>query len=434
LLSGSIELVVRLDFVVYWLSMRVIADLHIHSRFSRSCSKDLTLPNIGLYGVRKGIQYIGTGDALHPVWRREIGDLLEEREGAFYLKNSDCPTAFCLTTEVSCIYKRGDKTRRVHHVLLFPDLITLDKVTQALSDRGFNLKSDGRPIMGLDSELLLKMLLDIDERILLIPAHIWTPWFAVFGSKSGFDSLEECFGDYAQYIYALETGLSSDPLMNWRISALDKIFLVSNSDAHSCENLGREANVFEMDKPSYHELRRILLEHDQSKFIETIEFFPEEGKYHADGHADCGYWCAPDATKKNKGLCPKCGRPLTVGVLSRVSDLADRPPNPDRPPGAVPFKSIVPLKELVAQCRGKSKASKVVQREVEKMMSLASEFAILLDLDAQALASVAEPDIARAVLMMRQGKVDTRPGYDGVYGEIKVDVGSGGLKQSGLFE
>lgn len=434
MLPGLIEFVVWLDCVVYWQSMRVIADLHIHSRFSRSCSKDLTLPNIGLYGVRKGIQYIGTGDALHPVWRREIGDLLEEREGAFYLKNSDCPTAFCLTTEVSCIYKRGDKTRRVHHVLLFPDLITLDKVTQALSDRGFNLKSDGRPIMGLDSELLLKMLLDIDERILLIPAHIWTPWFAVFGSKSGFDSLEECFGDYAQYIYALETGLSSDPLMNWRISALDKIFLVSNSDAHSCENLGREANVFEMDKPSYHELRRILLEHDQSKFIETIEFFPEEGKYHADGHADCGFWCAPDATKKNKGLCPKCGRPLTVGVLSRVSDLADRPPNPDRPPGAVPFKSIVPLKELVAQCRGKSKAGKVVQREVEKMMSLASEFAILLDLDAQALASVAEPDIARAVLMMRQGKVDTRPGYDGVYGEIKVDVGSGGLKQSGLFE
>lgn len=413
--------------------MRVIADLHIHSRFSRSCSKDLTLSNIGKYGVRKGIQYIGTGDALHPVWRKEIGEQLEDRGGALYLKNSDCPTAFCLTAEISCIYKRGDKTRRVHHVLLFPDLPALDKVITAFSDRGINLKSDGRPIMGLDSELLLKMLLDIDDDILLIPAHIWTPWFAVFGSKSGFDSLEECFGDYAKYIYAVETGLSSDPPMNWRISTLDNLFLVSNSDAHSCENLGREANIFDMPAPNYQELKRILKEHDTDKFLETVEFFPEEGKYHADGHADCGFWCEPDMTKKNKGLCPKCGRPLTVGVLSRVSDLADRPANPERPVRAVPFKSIVPLKELVAQCRGKGKTSKIVQREVEKMMNFASEFAILLDLSAQELASVAEPDVAEAVWLMRQGKVYTRPGYDGVYGEIKVNTLSKKSMQTRLF-
>lgn len=383
--------------------------------------------------MRKGMQYIGTGDALHPVWRKEIGDQLEDRSGALYLKNSDCPTAFCLTTEVSCIYKRADKTRRVHHVLLFPSLSVLDKVIRAFNDRGINLKSDGRPIMGLDSELLLKMLLDIDESILLIPAHIWTPWFAVFGSKSGFDALEECFGNYAKYIYAVETGLSSDPLMNWRVSALDKLFLVSNSDAHSCDNLGREANVFDMPAPNYKELKRILKEHDTHKFLQTIEFFPEEGKYHADGHADCGFWCEPDMTKKYHGLCPKCGRPLTVGVLSRVSDLADRSAHPERPEGAVPFKGIVPLKELVAQCRGKGKTSKTVQREVEKMMGHASELAILLDLSAEELSSMSEPDVAEAVLLMREGKVDTRPGYDGVYGEIKVNMHSKRSIQTGMF-
>lgn len=400
--------------------MRIIADLHIHSRFARACSKSLTIPTIAKACERKGIQWVATGDALHPAWREEIGQTLEERDGAFYLRDNSSPTAFCLSTEVSCIYKRGDKTRRLHHVILFPDLKTLDQTIKVLSDRGFNLKSDGRPIMGLDSEELLKLLLDIDERILLIPAHAWTPWFAIFGSKSGFDSLEECFGENSKYIYAIETGLSSDPPMNWRISALDRLFLVSNSDAHSCENLGREANVFEMAKPSYAELRRILVEHDTSKFLETFEFFPEEGMYHVDGHADCKFYCDPEKTKKLGGRCPVCGKPLTIGVLARVNELADRPPMPPKPPNSAPFRSLVPLRELIADVFGKGKTSKCVQREHEQMLQHASEFAILLDLEKKELATFCKPEISQSILSMRKGEVEIRPGYDGVYGEVHV--------------
>lgn len=414
--------------------MRIIADLHIHSRFSRACSKSLTLPTIAKFSEKKGIQWVATGDALHPVWRKEIGDLLEERDGALYLKDNSSPTAFCLSTEVSCIYKRGDKTRRLHHVILFPDLASLDKVTQVLDGRGFNLKSDGRPIMGLDSEELLKILLDVDPRIFLIPAHAWTPWFAIFGSKSGFDSLEECFGDHAKYIYAIETGLSSDPPMNWRVSALDRLFLVSNSDAHSCENLGREANVFEMDKPDYAELRRILVEHDNSKFIETLEFFPEEGMYHVDGHADCKFYCEPEKTKKLGGRCPNCGKLLTVGVLSRVNDLADRPNGVTQPPKGANYRSLVPLRELIADVAGKGKATKTVVEEYDAMLGKASEFAYLLDLNEKELSEKCRPEIAQAILRMRKGEVDIRPGYDGVYGEVHIkDVSSLRPKQTSLL-
>lgn len=349
--------------------MRIIADLHIHSKYSRSCSNDLTLPNIAKTCENKGINFVATADALHPLWRAHIKENLEDRDGAFYLKNSKSPTAFCLSTEVACIYKKNEKCRRLHHVILFPDLHSLDKVVKVLTNKGFNLKSDGRPILGLDSEDLIKILLDADERILLIPAHVWTPWFAVFGSKSGFDSLEECFGDYTKYIYAIETGLSSDPPMNWRISALDRYFLVSNSDAHSSDNLGREANVFVMDKPSYSELYRILKEHDKKSFIETIEFFPEEGKYHADGHADCGFWCEPEKTKQLGGRCPKCGKLLTIGVLSRALDLSDRGANPKKPAEASTFRHIIPLKELIADYAGKGKKSKCVIQRYDKLIA-----------------------------------------------------------------
>ncbi|MDD2731191.1 MAG: endonuclease Q family protein, partial [Candidatus Portnoybacteria bacterium] len=375
-----------------------------------------------------------TGDALHPVWRREIGELLEDRGGALYLKDNSSPTAFCLSTEVSCIYKRGDKTRRLHHVILFPDLASLDKVIQVLDGRGFNLKSDGRPIMGLDSEELLKILLDIDPRILLIPAHAWTPWFAIFGSKSGFDSLEECFGENSKYIYAIETGLSSDPPMNWRVSALDRLFLISNSDAHSNENLGREANVFEMEKPDFAELRRILVKHDNSKFLETLEFFPEEGMYHVDGHADCKFYCEPEKTKKLGGRCPNCGKLLTVGVLSRVNDLADRPVNPPKPPKAAAYRSLVPLRELIAEALGKSKTSKTVQAEYEAMLGKASEFAYLMDLSEQELSEKCRPEVALAVSKMRRREVEIQPGYDGIYGKVRVrDASSLRPKQSSLL-
>jgi len=400
--------------------MKIIADLHIHSRFSRSCSKDLTLPNIAKACERKGINYVATGDALHPIWRNEIADQLELRDDAYYLKDGSSAVSFCLATEVSCIYKRHDKTRRVHLVILFPDLAAVDGVIRALEGRGVNLKSDGRPIMGLDSEVLLKMLLDIDPRILLVPAHAWTPWFALFGSKSGFDKFEDCFGDLSEHIYAIETGLSSDPPMNWRVSALDRLFLISNSDAHSCENLGREANVFEMVRPAYAELRRILMEHDTEKFIETLEFFPEEGKYHVDGHAACDFWCDPGQTRKLGGMCPKCGKQLTVGVLSRVQDLADREVDPRRPERAVPFRHIIPLKELLADCLGKGKTSKVVQKEYDRLVACASEFAILLDLNENELSACAKPEVAAGILRMRSGQVDIRPGYDGIFGQVKI--------------
>jgi len=414
--------------------MRIISDLHIHSRFSRSCSKDLTLPNIAKACEKKGIDFITTADALHPGWRNEIGEQLEERDGAYYLKDGSSKTAFCLGTEVSCIYKRGGKARRLHHILLFPDLKTLDKVISQLEQSGYNLKSDGRPIMGLDSELLLKMILDIDERNLLIPAHAWTPWFAIFGSKSGFDSIEECFGDYTKYIYAIETGLSSDPPMNWRLKELDDIFLVSNSDAHSCENLGREANVFEMDAPSYSELRRILVEHDNEKFIKTIEFFPEEGKYHVDGHADCGFYCEPEKTKKLGGRCPKCGKLLTVGVLSRIEELSNREMNPSKPERAVPFEYIIPLKELISEHLGKGKKSKAVCVMYGEMIKNASEFKILLDLNAIELEKIMPKVLVDGILDMRSGKVVVTPGYDGVFGKISVKgIGQSRSKQENLF-
>ncbi|MDF1497559.1 MAG: endonuclease Q family protein [Patescibacteria group bacterium] len=413
--------------------MRIIADLHLHSRFSRSCSKDLTISNIAKACELKGINMVGTADALHPEWRKEIGELLELRDGAYYLKDGSSKTAFILSTEVACIYKRHDKVRRLHHVLYFPDLEAVDKTITALNERGRNLRSDGRPILGMDSEDLLKMLLEIDERILLVPAHAWTPWFAIFGSKSGFDSIEECFGDYSKYIYAIETGLSSDPVMNWRISALDNVFLISNSDAHSCNNLGREANVFEMEKPSYDEFRRILIEHDLSKFLETIEFFPEEGKYHADGCAGCKFWCEPEKSKKLAGRCPKCGKLLTIGVLSRVSDLADRDPNPTKPISAVPFRHVVPLKELIADSFGKRPQAKAVILEYERMVSLAGEFAILLDMAEKELLELTSPEIATGILRMRTGNVCVRPGYDGIYGEIHVYADEDRSKQVGLF-
>lgn len=414
--------------------MRIVTDLHIHSRWSRSCSKELTLPNIAKACERKGIQLVGTADALHPAWRASIGqDLSEAGEGVFALRDGSSPTRFILSTEISCIYKRGGKVRRLHHVVLFPSLSALDKLIASLTDRGCNLKSDGRPIIGLDSEELLKLVLDADERCLLIPAHAWTPWFSIFGSKSGFDSIQECFGDMSKHIFAIETGLSSDPSMNWRLSALDKVFLVSNSDAHSLDNLGREANVFEMAQPSYLELRRILCEHDVPKFLETYEFFPEEGKYHADGHRDCGFWCDPAETKRLKSACPKCGKPLTVGVLYRVDELADRQPGPSRPAGAPPYRSIVPLAEVIGEALGLGKASKRVKTVLDGFLQAGgTEFHVLLEMPPQELLKAGPPEVAAAIQNMRAGQVEIRPGYDGEFGKVKIS-GVMKKKQTELF-
>lgn len=404
--------------------MRCITDIHLHSKWSRACSKNLTIPNIAKACEQKGIDLVGTSDALHPAWRKEIEELLEDAgEGTFVLKDGSSKTHFLLSTEISCIYSRAGRVRRVHHIALFPTLKALDGFISALTTRGCNLKSDGRPIIGLDSEELLKILLEVDETCLLIPAHAWTPWFSVFGSKSGFDAISECFGSLSNHIYAIETGLSSNPLMNRRISQLDSLFLLSNSDAHSCENIGREATVFEMPRPSYTELYRILSTHDAKKCIETIEFFPEEGKYFADGHALCQFWCDPAQAKQLGGVCPKCHKQLTIGVLHRVHELADRSVENAEKNSTNFFRSIIPLAELISIVIGKNKKTKAVEKILASIYeSHMSEFAILLDASLQELKRIAPENIAHAIIAVRSGKVDARPGYDGVFGTFKIKV------------
>jgi uncharacterized protein (TIGR00375 family) len=401
--------------------MRIITDFHLHSKWSRACSKDLTIPNIAAACERKGIQFVGTSDFTHPAWRKEIGSALEPVGGhAFKLKDGNSPTRFLLSTELSCIYKRDGKVRRVHHLVLLPSFEAVDRLIASLEQRGCNLKADGRPILGLDSEELLNLVLDADPKGLLIPAHAWTPWFAVFGSQSGFDSLEACFGDMTKYVPAIETGLSSDPKMNWRLKDLDNVFLVSNSDAHSLDKLGREANVFDMAAPSYDELWRILVDKDKNKFLETIEFFPEEGKYHADGHRACHFYSEPKETKKLKGICPVCGKPLTIGVLHRVDDLADREEGKESPL-AVPYRSIVPLTELIGSVLEVGPASKKVKKIYDSLVADGrTEFGVLLDEPASELSRLVETDMVEAILAMRKGHMDIRPGYDGEYGVVKV--------------
>ena len=438
--------------------MRYIADLHIHSRFSRACSPELTLPNIEKWCRIKGINIIGTGDFTHPQWFKEMREQLEESEcdGLYRLKpNFQFPISnfqknakyqipnsktvfFICSTELSCIYSRGGRGRRVHHVVLAPSLEVVDKIIKELEKRGKNLKSDGRPILGIDSEELLKMLLEIDERILLIPAHAWTPWFAIFGSESGFDSIEECFGKMSKHIYAIETGLSSDPAMNWRLSALDKITLISNSDAHSLPNLGREVNVFETkEKISYDWLASVFKNKDQKQFKYTIEFFPEEGKYHFDGHRLCGVRLSPKETKKNKGLCPVCKKPVTVGAMNRIDGLANREEGlmPDR---SIPYKSLVPLEKIIAEAFGVKSNTKGVKAEYEKLTQQGgSEFGVLLDRSEEELMKMTEPRIVEAISRVRAGKLLILPGYDGEYGTVKVFTDEEqkrfGKKQSALF-
>ena len=364
---------------------------------------------------------LGTADFTHPKWFAEIKDKLEEAEqGMFKLKGSNSKMRYMLTSEVAQIYKKDGAVRRIHNIILVPTVADVEAIIKALEDRGCNLSADGRPILGIESEELMKILIGIDEKIMLIPAHAWTPWFSVFGSKSGFNSLDACYGSMAKYIYAIETGLSSDPLMNRSLSALDNLMLVSNSDAHSPRNFGREANVFEMDedKITYDEFLRIFKERDTSKFKYTIEFYPEEGKYHVDGHSDCEFFCEPAETKRLGGRCPKCGKKLTVGVLSRVEELGDRKPSESVRQS---FKSIVPLEIIIAESLGLAgTASKKVQAMYEKLnKELGSEFAILLDVPIDEIKRV-DPTGAEAIDRVRQGKLNIRPGYDGVYGQVHI--------------
>ena len=402
--------------------MRYIADLHIHSKYSRACSKDLDLPHINQWAKIKGIDIVGTGDFTHPYWLKHLKEsLIEAKPGLFKLRNNPESAFFMLTTEFSCIYSEAGKVRRLHICVFVPSFEAIDRIITELSKRKVNLASDGRPIMGLSARELAKIVLVAEPKSLVIPAHAWTPWFSVFGSYSGFNSLAECFGELASYIYSIETGLSSDPPMNWRLSSLDKITLISNSDAHSPANLGREANVFEINEKdlSYSEIYRIIKEKDKNKFLYTIEFFPEEGKYHFDGHRDCKIQFSPSQTKKNQGICPVCKKPLTIGVLNRVDQLADRQEGFKL--DTIPYKSLVPLPEIIADVLAVGKGSKKVNTIYQDLISRGgSEFKILLDLSEAELSRITEPEIATTIKNVREGKVEISAGYDGVYGIVKV--------------
>ena len=399
--------------------MKFVADFHIHSKYSRATSRDMDLDNLDKWAKIKGIKVLGTGDFTHPEWLKNLKDKLELAEpGLFKLKNSDSETRLILTAEISCIYTKGGKVRKIHVIIFAPSFGAVEKINTQLGWIG-NLKSDGRPILGLDAKELAKIVLNSSQECLVVPAHAWTPWFAIFGSKSGFNSIEECFEEYSKYIYSIETGLSSDPAMNWRLSSLDKITLISNSDAHSPQKIGREANVFDTEL-SYPAIIEAIKTKNPQKFLYTIEFFPEEGKYHFDGHRICGIKLSPQETKKYNGTCPVCGKPLTIGVLNRVEELADREEG-FKPEGAVPFKSLVPLEEIIADVLSQGTGTKEVEKEYKNLIEkFGSEFNILLDVTREELGGITSPEIAEGIIRVREGRVVREPGYDGVYGKIKI--------------
>jgi DNA helicase-2/ATP-dependent DNA helicase PcrA len=407
--------------------MKFIADLHIHSHFSRATSKALDPEHLCLWAQKKGITVVGTGDFTHPGWVSELQEkLIETEEGLYRLRpdlqemvdsqvSHSCPgpTRFLLSGEISCIYKKNGQTRKVHNLILMPDMPSVIKLNERL-DRIGNITSDGRPILGLDSRDLLEITLETSERAFFIPAHIWTPWFSVFGSKSGFDTLEECFEDLTDHIHALETGLSSDPSMNRLLSAIDDYVLVSNSDAHSPAKLGREANIFDTSI-DYDEMIRAMI--DGEGFLGTVEFYPEEGKYHLDGHRKCDTRLRPQETRKYKGICPVCGKPLTIGVLHRVLDLADR----DTPLLTKDFFSLIPLQEVLSELLGSGPFTKKVTSHYEQLLiELGPELQILMNTTAGDIERAGGPVLAEAIERMRRDQVIREEGYDGEYGTIRL--------------
>lgn len=403
-------------------------DLHIHSKYSRATSKNCDLENLAIWAKKKGLDVISTGDFTHPAWFEEIKEkLIPAGDGVFRLKpeiekqiykNSDTePVKFILSVEISTIYKKGDKTRKVHHVVFVPNMEAAQNFRQKLGAIG-NINSDGRPILGLDSRNLLETTLESGEGSFIIPAHIWTPWFSVLGSKSGFDSIEECYEDLSEHIFAVETGLSSDPEMNWRVSKLDKYRLVSNSDAHSPAKLAREATVFDTN-PDYFSIMNALK--TGSGYVGTVEFFPEEGKYHEDGHRKCNVCLTPEESNKLNGLCPVCGKPMTIGVLNRVCELADRGVDSTfKPDTAGQVYSLVPLPEIISEILGVGPSSKSVTNEYERLINkFGSELSILRQVPIDDI-SKDFPLLGEGISRLREGKVIKHAGYDGEYGIIKL--------------
>ena len=408
-------------------SMRFIADLHIHSHYSIATSRDMAPETLWRWAQLKGVTVIGTGDATHPGWFKEVGRKLDHAgNGLFVLredmKGNTIPLScaadvfFLLTAEISCIYNKNGRTRKVHCIVLFDDMESALRLQGRLSRIG-NISSDGRPILGLDAKRLLATVIDECPRALFIPAHVWTPHFSVLGAVSGFDSLEECFEELTPHIHAVETGLSSDPPMNWRVSALDGLTLISNSDAHSPQKIGREANIFDTGL-SFDGIARAI--RTREGFDGTIEFFPEEGKYHYDGHRPCKARLTPQQTVESGYRCPACGKKVTLGVLHRVQALADRKTGL-RPDGARPFRSLIPLREIISDTVRVGVQTKKVDRPYFDLLEkLGSELTILMDVPTDGITSAGYPAIAQAIARVRAGDVTIEPGYDGEYGRITI--------------
>jgi uncharacterized protein (TIGR00375 family) len=425
--------------------MQIIADLQIHSRFARAVSSQMTIPVISEWAKKKGIDVVATGDWTHPIWFRELkASLVEASEGLYRHKSAEVESPlFLLSTEISSIYSKGGKTRRVHTLIFAPNFDVIGKINEKLVARGANLMSDGRPIVGLSARDVAEIALETDERCLIVPAHAWTPWFSLYGSQSGFDSIEECFEDLSDKIYAIETGLSSDPAMNWRIAELEKRQIVSFSDAHSPQKLGREATVFDLDKLNYESIRRAIVGGFEEKIAYTLEFYPEEGKYHYTGHRRCGVVHSPKETVKLGKVCPVCGRLLTVGVMSRVEDLASgdvelessidkfgvrwiKHRHGERPPYAM----LVPLVEIASEVTGTGTGTKTTMALYDLLVdSLGSEFSILLKSHLDEIRKVAGEKMAKAIEKVRKGDISIKPGYDGVFGEVKIWRDEEGTKE-----
>mgnify|MGYP000459242652 CR=1 FL=1 len=413
--------------------MRFIADLHIHSKFSRATSRDMTFDTIAYWAKIKGISLVASSDFTHPEWFFLTKEKLEPTGNGFfrlknilppvngYLKNVSVrpdDVHFVLSTEISFIYSKKGKVRKVHLLLLAPDFESVEKINGRLSGLG-NLRSDGRPILGLDARHFVRIVAELCPRCVVIPSHIWTPWFSLFGSNSGFDAIEECFEEMTPFIFALETGLSSDPPMNWRLSALDKYALVSNSDAHSPSRLGREANVFDTDF-SFKGLVDALKTRNPDNFLRTIEFFPEEGKYHYDGHRKCGVVFSPKESLLLKDICPKCGKKLTIGVMHRVEELADREEGM-RPPSKVPYKNLIPLNEVVAQALEKTPECQSVWDVYFRLIrEFGDEYKVLTEVSTSELARIQMERVGQGIDRMRKGAVKIAPGHDGDYGRISL--------------
>ncbi len=400
--------------------MRAIADFHLHSRFSRATSRDLSLDTLSEGAKLKGISILGTGDFTHPDWMRELEASLDKTQSGLYSYNG---VHFMLTTEVSTIFEINGKVKKVHHVIHSPSFEVANQLNEMFEKHG-NLKSDGRPTLTIDAASLVENIMSVSKDVLVYPAHAWTPFFGALGSKSGFDSLEECYGDQTEHIHALETGLSSDPPMNWRLSKLDGVALLSNSDSHSATpwRLGREANVFSLEKMDYKEIHNAITKKDKSKFLFTVEVEPSYGKYHYDGHRDCNVCLTPEQTRKLNGICPKCRRKLTVGVLSRVEQLADRPEG-FVPKDAIPFRTLLPLYEIISFSIGTGKlySKKITDENYKILKAFGNEFNVLLDAPREELLKVTSEKVAGAIIKAREGKVKYMPGYDGVYGKPVFD-------------